>query len=357
MTDHPAILPPSDMPPSSGTALGKEGSRVSGEKLPKSAIPVTSELLALAREGNQNRVLTQYVWGARPGHRDELVLRDRASTGSGELDERLYSLMDYFDPTSAVDTEGEVVERYGFSAFGVREVMAPDWTPRAESWFEWEFGFHGQFLDTETGYYNYGFRYYMPEMGRLVSRDPIEEQGGLNLYGFVGNDGVGAVDRLGLEFKCCGGSESPGTAVNSDGSVTVRLHPVPYNTEIQCCVDGEVFDRRPSPTGISIVYVIPGGWNPGNHAGLQGPYWGPRGVQRAPDQDFDAMWTNDPQLKRDKNTSPVKLSGCDYDIEKFRRCVANATTVGKDVDFNFCSNNCRKHVNTVIEECKNEAKR
>ena len=34
--------------------------------------------------------------------------------------------------------------------------------------------------------------------GRWPSRDPIEEQGGLNLYGFVGNDGVGSWDSLGL---------------------------------------------------------------------------------------------------------------------------------------------------------------
>ncbi len=29
------------------------------------------------------------------------------------------------------------------------------------------------------------------------SRDPIEEEGGVNLYGFVGNDGVGRIDLLG----------------------------------------------------------------------------------------------------------------------------------------------------------------
>lgn len=44
----------------------------------------------------------------------------------------------------------------------------------------------------------YGFRYYMPEQGRWASRDPIEERGGANLYGFVGNNGIGVVDVLGL---------------------------------------------------------------------------------------------------------------------------------------------------------------
>ena len=35
-------------------------------------------------------------------------------------------------------------------------------------------------------------------MGRWVSRDPIEERGGVGLYGFVGNEGVNRVDVLGL---------------------------------------------------------------------------------------------------------------------------------------------------------------
>ena len=50
----------------------------------------------------------------------------------------------------------------------------------------------------ETGLLYYGFRYYMPETGRWASRDPIEERGGVNLYGFVRNDGVGNRDYLGL---------------------------------------------------------------------------------------------------------------------------------------------------------------
>jgi hypothetical protein len=43
-----------------------------------------------------------------------------------------------------------------------------------------------------------GYRYYDPQTGRWPSRDPIEEDGGINLYGFVGNDGVNDWDMLGL---------------------------------------------------------------------------------------------------------------------------------------------------------------
>lgn len=44
----------------------------------------------------------------------------------------------------------------------------------------------------------YGYRYYDPVTGRWPSMDPIGERGGVNLYGFVGNDGVNRLDLLGL---------------------------------------------------------------------------------------------------------------------------------------------------------------
>jgi uncharacterized protein RhaS with RHS repeats len=43
----------------------------------------------------------------------------------------------------------------------------------------------------------YAYRYYDPLTGRWPSRDPVEEEGGNNLYGFVGNDGVNNWDVLG----------------------------------------------------------------------------------------------------------------------------------------------------------------
>lgn len=52
--------------------------------------------------------------------------------------------------------------------------------------------------DLGLGVAYYGYRYYDPVTGRWPSRDPIEERGGVNLYGFVGNDGVQASDKLGL---------------------------------------------------------------------------------------------------------------------------------------------------------------
>lgn len=42
--------------------------------------------------------------------------------------------------------------------------------------------------------------FYNPGMGRWPNRDPIGEQGGLNMYGFVGNDPIGVVDTDGRQL-------------------------------------------------------------------------------------------------------------------------------------------------------------
>lgn len=46
---------------------------------------------------------------------------------------------------------------------------------------------------------NFAHAFYDPGQGRWVSRDPVEEQGGVNLYGFVRNNGVAWVDKLGMQ--------------------------------------------------------------------------------------------------------------------------------------------------------------
>ena len=49
------------------------------------------------------------------------------------------------------------------------------------------FRFSSEHYDSELDLVYYNYRHYSPSFGRFLSRDPIEEQGGLNLYAFVGN--------------------------------------------------------------------------------------------------------------------------------------------------------------------------
>ncbi|MBR5621764.1 MAG: RHS repeat-associated core domain-containing protein, partial [Opitutales bacterium] len=59
------------------------------------------------------------------------------------------------------------------------------------------FRFSSEYYDSELDLVYYNYRHYSPSLGRFLSRDPIEEQGGLNLYAFVGNNGVCYFDLLG----------------------------------------------------------------------------------------------------------------------------------------------------------------
>jgi RHS repeat-associated protein len=43
----------------------------------------------------------------------------------------------------------------------------------------------------------YGYRHYTPKTGQFLGRDPIEEEGGMNLYGFVYNAPLEWIDKLG----------------------------------------------------------------------------------------------------------------------------------------------------------------
>jgi RHS repeat-associated protein len=60
------------------------------------------------------------------------------------------------------------------------------------------FRFSTKWHDDESDLLYYGYRYYQPGTGRWISRDPINERGGLNLYGFVANSPVQTYDILGL---------------------------------------------------------------------------------------------------------------------------------------------------------------
>jgi RHS repeat-associated protein len=59
-------------------------------------------------------------------------------------------------------------------------------------------GYASQYTDRETGLVYYGLRYYKPDEGRFINRDPIGVAGGLNLYAMVGNQAGNAWDVLGL---------------------------------------------------------------------------------------------------------------------------------------------------------------
>jgi len=61
-------------------------------------------------------------------------------------------------------------------------------------------GGEGYYTEPDINLQLLGQRWYDAEVGRFISRDPIGEEGGLNLYGYVGNNPVNEIDPYGLLF-------------------------------------------------------------------------------------------------------------------------------------------------------------
>jgi RHS repeat-associated protein len=90
-----------------------------------------------------------------------------------------------------LNSTGQVIAHFEYDPFGNLTVDSEN---NAAS-FPYRFSTKPQ--DAATGLYYYGYRFYDPLTGRWPSRDPIEESGGDNLYGFVLNQPSNYIDDKG----------------------------------------------------------------------------------------------------------------------------------------------------------------
>ena len=88
---------------------------------------------------------------------------------------------------------GYVRAAYDYTPYGIRSKLQS-----IGGDLDSDFGYTGHYTNERTGLVLAPYRAYSPELGRWISRDPIEEDGGINLYGYVENGPLGAVDPLGL---------------------------------------------------------------------------------------------------------------------------------------------------------------
>jgi RHS repeat-associated protein len=145
-------------------------------------------------------VKCQYVWDAR--YLDACAVRWRDGNNDGDFldaNEMLYYTHDaHFNVTALVNASGTVQERYAYEAYGRATICDGRWVTRSSSSYDNQVSFSGYRWDPETALYHVRHRTYHPTLGRWVSRDPIGERGGVNLYNFVFNDPAGTIDLTGL---------------------------------------------------------------------------------------------------------------------------------------------------------------
>ncbi len=75
------------------------------------------------------------------------------------------------------DSSGNVLAAFGFDPYGNRSVLSGTFKPA--------FGFTGIYQHSRTNLVLTWFRQYNPSLGRWLSRDPLGETAGMNLYGYV----------------------------------------------------------------------------------------------------------------------------------------------------------------------------
>jgi RHS repeat-associated protein len=170
-----------------------------------------------------------------------------------------------------LDESGKTVAAYTYDPFGNVTEMAG--AEAAEN--EWRFSTKP--VEAGTGWLYYVYRWYDTGMGRWVNRDPIEESGGVNLYGFVGNfvyqkyDILGLVVHSGIAWPTtvphgdgrsnCYFCEDTWVATLIDGTNSVRrccgktlqdasggqfagcCEGVPYTGQRQCCQGGALVEK------------------------------------------------------------------------------------------------------------------
>ena len=134
------------------------------------------------------------------------VLQERSADGStvrktyaakGEMDytttpsatQRYYTRDHLGSIREILSSSGTTLARYDYSAYGIRS--------RTAGTYEAEKGYTGHDYDAASDLILTRYRAYEPSTGLWLSSDPIEEAGGLNLYGYAGNDPVNKIDVLG----------------------------------------------------------------------------------------------------------------------------------------------------------------
>lgn len=107
--------------------------------------------------------------------------------------------------------------------------------------------FPGQYFDAETGLHYNRFRYCDPAIGRYVSADPIGQAGGVNVFGYVGNNPVGMIDPLGLDGPSFSDLMSMDPACDS---ARVEIH---HNRQIQPTFRSADVGDVGDPFGVGLV--------------------------------------------------------------------------------------------------------
>ena len=135
-----------------------------------------------------------YLWDPTEPTTTRILMMTCWQENEMKIKEHLYFMHDALkNVTSIFDGQQTKRTRYEYDPFGSLLVTEGD------AAHENKFRFSCEFSDDDLGLVYYNYRHLNPQDGRWINRDPISEQGGWNLYGFVKNCSVSSTDKRGLK--------------------------------------------------------------------------------------------------------------------------------------------------------------
>ena len=288
-------------------------------------------------------------------------------------------------------SDGYIKTTYSYSPFGNVSSVGN---------FEQNFQWSSEFYDPELDLVYYNYRHYSPTTARWLSRDPIEERGGLNLYAFCKNCITFFVDEKGMvwpslipsgmgvyiptfSISCCNGKPyDPQThccrTINNKEVLTSvnEMETVLFYVELRgrwgipgllqhAWIEGDFIPGGSAgfyPRNDSVI-SLPGevrfpdpavknllpGWNKPSSARL--PY-----IPLSPISPITSPAFIDSKPSRSVVRRPVKVSACEAD--GFKLCINFAIITGNDLNYIMLFyRDCEIWATDVIEKCKKKAKR
>lgn len=149
------------------------------------------KLLASYNAKSSYAKINTFLW--QPFGADVPLIMTYGSTIYGYLVDANKNVLGLFNPSQSR------VATYLYGPFG--QIISSSGTMAANN----PIRFSSEQFDADLGLVYYNYRYYSPEFGRWLSKDPIGEEGGWNLYAFVFNSAINNKDVLGL--RCCSTKE------------------------------------------------------------------------------------------------------------------------------------------------------
>ena len=192
-------------------------------RTPHPYIPQTNLFLT----GGSGPVAASYLWGL------DLSQTLQGAGGVGGLLQSSFSATNAFpfcdangNITDLVDTNGAVVAHYEYDPYGNTIIQTGSQSDA------FPFRFSSKHYDDATELSYYGFRYYSPPLARWITRDPIHENGGNNLYVICLNNLLNGFDPIGEADASVIveglGAGWAGTTITLNGKTAVQLNGEQY---------------------------------------------------------------------------------------------------------------------------------